>query len=121
MTPTRPPLEFELLPGNAMQWYLSCGESLCVVQGRVDIVRYQWLAERVVPLTQRLQAETHYQPAAAGWVQVRAVPGVAVRLQSLHVQVATPMGSAFSKFLQFLRFAFFSLKATPRPTDLSEK
>lgn len=96
-----------------MQLYLSCGESLCVVQGRVDIVRYQWLAERVVPLTQRLQAETHYQPAAAGWVQVQAVPGTAVQLQKINAILRSPPDSAFSRVLQFLGLAPFTLKATP--------
>jgi hypothetical protein len=113
MTPTRPPLEFELLPGNSMQLYLGRNDSLCVVQGRVDIAHYHWLAERVVPLTQRLQADTHYQPITPGWVQVRAVPGAVVQLQKLHVHAAPSVVSAYSRVLQFLGLASFTLKATP--------
>jgi hypothetical protein len=113
MTTTRPPPVFEMLPGDYLHIYLGRDDAICVLQGSVDIGCDHWLAERVVLLVQRLDTDTHYQPVDAGWVQLRALPGEAARLQRVNSSVRTPLGNAFRRVLQFLGFASLTLKAAP--------
>lgn len=113
MTATRSPAFSELQPGETLHLYLNLGDGIRLVQGRALLESRHWLAERCVPLVQPLQLDAHYHPAAAGWVLLRALPGAAVQLQRLSVPAATPPASAFSRVLQFLGFALFTLKAAP--------
>lgn len=113
MTAPRSPPCSELLPGETLHLYLRLGDGIRLVQGRVERVSYQWLAERFVPLAQPLQLNAHYHPEAAGWVLLRALPGAAVQLQRVNAPASTPLASAFNRVLQFFGFAPFTPKANP--------
>lgn len=69
-----------LLPGQTLHLYLDCASGIHIDQGTVQLVSHEWMAERCVPVTQRLDTGAEFQPVASGWVFLQALPGRAVRL-----------------------------------------
>ena len=68
-----------LLQGQTLHLYLDRASGLQIEQGSVQLVTHEWLAERWVPMTQRMDAGAVYEPVASGWVFLQALPGETLR------------------------------------------
>ncbi|MES2942771.1 MAG: hypothetical protein V4772_07870 [Pseudomonadota bacterium] len=83
MTAIAPPLcqrpTHQLLAGQTLHLYLDRASGIQIEQGAIRLVTHEWVAERCVPMTQRLDAGASYEPAASGWVFLQALPGGSVR------------------------------------------
>lgn len=98
---------FDLQSGQSLHMYLHRGDGIHVVQGRVELLSRRWLAEQYVALALPLQTESCYQPDAAGWVQLRALPGEAVQLQRLAMNAQSLSAKIRNQLLQLLGFLSF--------------
>lgn len=69
----------QLLAGQTLHLYLDRATGIRIEQGALQVVTQEWVAERCVRMTQRLDVGAAYEPAASGWVFLQALPGGAVR------------------------------------------
>ena len=94
-----------LLPGQTLHLYLDRASGIHIEQGAVQLVSHEWVAERCVPMTQRLDTGAGFEPGASGWVFLQALPGGSVRLR----MVSRPSGLSLyiACVLRFLGAARF--------------
>ena len=76
---SRPASAHRRVQGQTLHLYLDRASGLQIQQGSAQLVTHEWVAERCVPMTQRLDAGAAYEPAASGWVFLLALSGETLR------------------------------------------
>ena len=108
MTATPPlhmPPVHALLPGQTLHLYLDRANGIHMEQGAVQLVSHEWVAERCVPMTRRLDTGTAFEPGASGWVCLQALPGGPARLRIVSRPAVLSLYSA--RLLRFFAAARF--------------